>query len=204
MQEYTLEAIEWTQYWAEECTKDKTSVLMIGDSISVGYRSEVNRLLSDSMSIAAYSTSKAIDNPWFEEELSIVVRQHNFNYDTVTLNNGLHGFHLTTEAYEAGMRALIKTVQNLLPFSKLYLVLSTPITENGNPDILSDKNHIVIERNAAVTRIAAELHLPVIDLYNAVLGKAVLSNGDGYHYNEEGYQVLAAEIARAVDRKRFG
>lgn len=198
MNNYTLEHIEWTQYWAEECTSDKHRVLMIGDSISVGYRSEVNRQLPDTLSIAAHSTSKAVDNPWFTEEIAMNIRQHAFAYDIVTFNNGLHGFHLNAAEYEAGMRAAADALRKLLPEAKLYLVLSTPITENGKPDTLSEKNGIVTERNAVVTRIAEELGLPVIDLYSTVLGKAELRSADGYHYNGEGYRILAEEIVRNI------
>lgn len=198
MKDYTLENIEWTQYWTEDTQSGKHKVLMIGDSISVGYRSEVNKLLGDDLSITAYSTSKAVDNPWFAKELALNIEQHDFSYDIVTLNNGLHGFHLSTEAYEAGMRSLIGAVQALLPAAKLYLVLSTPITEYEKPDTLSEKNQAVIERNEAVLRLADELGLPVIDLYSAVLGNAEVKSTDGYHYNGAGYQLLAAEIVRTI------
>lgn len=198
MKDYTLENIEWTQYWTEDSESGKHRVLMIGDSISVGYRSEVNKLLGDDLSITAYSTSKAVDNPWFAEELAVNIRQHAFTYDIVTLNNGLHGFHLSTEAYEAGMRSLIGAVQSMLPEAKLYLVLSTPITEYEKTDMLSEKNQVVTARNEVVVRLAGELGLPVIDLYSAVLGKAEVRSTDGYHYNGAGYQLLAAEIVRAI------
>ena len=198
MKDYTLENIEWTQYWTEDSESGKHRVLMIGDSISVGYRSEVNKLLGDDLSITAYSTSKAVDNPWFAEELAVNIRQHAFTYDIVTLNSGIHGFHLSTEAYEAGMRSLIGAVQSLLPEAKLYLVLSTPITEYEKTDTLSEKNQVVTARNEVVIRLAGELGLPVIDLYSAVLGKAEVRSTDGYHYNGAGYQLLAAEIVRAI------
>lgn len=198
MNDYTLENIEWTQYWTEDTQSGKHKVLMIGDSISVGYRSEVNKLLGDDMSITAYSTSKAVDNPWFAKELALNIEQHAFSYDIITLNNGLHGFHLSTEAYEAGMRDLISAVQSLLPASKLYLVLSTPITEYEKTDMLSEKNQLVVARNEVVLRLANELGLPVIDLYSAVLGNTEVRSADGYHYNGAGYQLLAAEIVRTI------
>lgn len=198
MKNYTLENVEWTQYWTEEAESGKRRVLMIGDSISVGYRSEVNRLLDDDVSITAYSTSKAVDNPWFAAELEMNVRQHDFTYDIVTLNNGLHGFHLSLEGYEAGMRALIAKVQSLLPQAKLYLVLSTPVTEYQKPEVLAEKNQIVLARNETVRRLAEELALPTIDLYDVVCGKPELSAGDGYHYNGEGYRALAEAIVGAI------
>lgn len=198
MKNYTLEDIEWTQYWSEESESGKHKVLLIGDSISVGYRSEVNRLLDDDVSVAAYSTSKAVDNPWFAAELEMNVRQHDFKYDIVTLNNGLHGFHLSLEGYEAGMRALIAKVQSLLPQAKLYLVLSTPVTEYQKPEVLAEKNRIALERNETVRRLAAEFALPVIDLYSVVVGKPELSAGDGYHYNSKGYHALAEAIVGAI------
>jgi len=200
MKNYTLENIEWTQYWTEDAESGKNKVLMIGDSISAGYRSIVNELLDDSLSITAYSTSKAVDNPWFTSELELNVKQGGFNYSIVTLNNGLHGFHLNTEEYEKGMRRLISAVQAILPDAKLYLVLSTPITKYAERDKLDEKNQTVIERNNVVLRIAEELNLPVIDLYSTVLGEAELREDDGYHYNHAGYRKIAAKIVEDISK----
>lgn len=200
MKNYTLENIEWTQYWTEDAESGKSKVLMIGDSISAGYRSIVNELLDDSLSITAYSTSKAVDNPWFTSELELNVKQGGFNYSIVTLNNGLHGFHLNTAEYEKGMRRLISAVQAILPDAKLYLVLSTPITKYAERDKLDEKNQTVIERNNVVLRIADELNLPVIDLYSTVLGEAELREDDGYHYNHAGYKKIAAKIVEEISK----
>jgi lysophospholipase L1-like esterase len=80
----------------------------------------------------------------------------------------------------------------------LVLALSTPITKNGETDVLAEQNAAVLEKNEAVLRIAKKYGLPVHDLYAAVVGKAHLRSADGYHYNAEGYEILGGLVAEGI------
>ena len=88
-----LEEIEWTQYWVEDTRRDKKRVLLIGDSISVGYRSEVHKRLNGEAYVTAISTSKALDNPVLIREIDFYARAEDFEYEAIQFNNGLHGDH---------------------------------------------------------------------------------------------------------------
>ena len=47
-----LERIEWTNYWRED-SQGKERVLLIGDSITAGYRSIVHKLLDGKLCVSA-------------------------------------------------------------------------------------------------------------------------------------------------------
>ena len=189
-----LEEIEWTQYWAEDTRRDKKRVLLIGDSISVGYRSEVHKLLNGDAYVSAISTSKGIDNPNLIREIDFYAHAEEFEYEAIHFNNGLHGFHLDDEGYREGYERVIAYFHEQYPSVKLILALSTPVTVVGDAGTFSDENDIVLRRNRIVCELAEKYGLEVNDLYACVAGRAELSAGDGYHYKAEGYQVLSKQI----------
>ena len=193
-----LERIEWTNTWREDCTHGAPRVLLIGDSITNGYKSVVHRHLAGRAGVTAYATSKAIDNPFLWEELLLLMKQEDMQYAAIQVNNGLHFGGLSVEEYEKCYTELVKKLRTAFPTTPIVLALSTPITQNGDPETYADSNAAVLEKNAAVVRIAEKFALPVHDLYTAVAGKANLRSTDGYHYNGEGYEVLGSLVADGI------
>ena len=59
-------------------------------------------------------------------------------------------------------------------------------------------NGKVVERNAAVKRIAARHGLAVNDLYTPLLSLSSLRSDDGYHYREEGYRLIGKLYEKAL------
>ncbi len=191
------EKIEWTNTWVEEQgRRDRRRILLIGDSIANGARAEAKKALGEEILLDALTTSHALDDPAFRTELDYFLSKN--CYDVIHFNNGLHGFHLEEEEYEA---LYAETAEHLLescPGSRLILALSTPITRPGHPEEIDGKNKVVLARNEAVRRIAERFSLPVNDLYGEVAGRAEIRSADGYHYNEEGWAVIGKAVARAV------
>ena len=94
------EYIEWDNAWMEQTTNQNARrILYIGDSITVGTRGVVNSMAGGAVVFDNYGTSKALDNPYFFESLSLFAAQQP-RRDAVFFNNGLHGWHLTEEQYE--------------------------------------------------------------------------------------------------------
>ena len=194
----TLERIEWTNTWREDCTNGAPRVLLIGDSITNGYKSVVHRLLQGRAGVTAFATSKAIDNPFLWEEILLLAKQENMEYAAIQVNNGLHFGGLSVEEYEKCYTDLLEKILAAFPRTPVALALSTPITENGNVEALAASNAAVVEKNAAVLRIAEKYNLPVHDLYGVVLNKAQWRSADGYHYNAEGYEALGRAVADGI------
>lgn len=193
-----LEPIEWTQYWAENTGKDKPRVLLIGDSISVGYRSHVQAEILDTHYITAISTSKALDHPAYIRELLFFAEQENYAYPIIHFNNGLHGFHLNAEDYGRHYRKVLSALRQAYPESEIVLALSTPITKDDDHTVFDPAlNEIVRQRNEVVRAIAAEAGMKTDDLYSVSAAHPEYRDGvnDGYHYNADGYRAFAKVIA---------
>ena len=195
---HQLEQIEWVQYWAEDCTKKMPHVLLIGDSISVGYRSPVLARIGDRYGITVISTSKALDNPHFCSEIKALAEAEGFAHPIVHFNNGLHGFQLSEEVYRQEYRDAVLYLRALYPESRMILATSTPVTENGDPTTYAPQNERVLARNIIVKELAEELGLEVNDLYPVVDGDPAIRTPDGYHYDERGYERLADQIAGII------
>ena len=69
------------------------------------------------------------------------------------------------------------------------------MTENGRRDVPAPLNERVLARNRIARELAEEKGLFYNDLYALVEGKPELRSDDGFHYNGEGYEVLADGLA---------
>lgn len=195
----TLETIEWTQYWAENCREDTPRLLMIGDSISVGYRHAVFERLHGRLGAVTISTSKAADNTSFLREIRFIASEEGFRYPVIHFNNGLHGGHLSTEAYAEACEKAVRFLRENFPEAKLILALSTPLTRGPENAAEAEENETVLRRNEKLRQLAEKYSLPVDDLYAAAAGHPEYKAPDGCHFNETGYAVLADAVVRSVE-----
>lgn len=196
-----LERYEWCDFWWEEAaSQDKKRVLIIGDSITRGYRPYVNKLLQDFAYVDMLATSKAVDNPCLLRELDYILNHRgDFAYQVVHINNGLHGFHLSAADYEDHYDRVIGYLLERSQGAKAVVALTTPKTKEGDPAQLDAAiNDRVIERNKAAERLAAKYHLELNDLHTPMLGKSEYRVADGYHYNSLGEQAQAGIVADKV------
>ncbi len=196
--EQVLETYEWDNIWWEHAS-DTTQkrALIIGDSISCGYRGRVNALLAGEIYVDGFGSSKAVDNPYFERSLALCVEQSGCSL--MLFNNGLHGWHLSAEEYETHYRELVKALVERYPDKKLVLMLTTPMRKNGNlsePD--EERNRLIGARNAAARRVAKEFHLDVLDLYEVLADKDGSLWMDPCHLCADGYEMLAKLVTDCI------
>lgn len=193
-----LENIEWTNTWRENATEGTPRVLLIGDSITVGYRSIVNRNLEGALRVTAFATSKSIANPYLVEEIALLGKQEGNAYQVVQFNNGLHGGGLTDAEYAALYEEVLYKTVALFPQARFQLALSTPVSVNGDTASYGERNDQVIRWNDCVRKIGEKTGFPVVDLYSIVYGNKDIRTADGYHYTRDGYELLGRAVADAI------
>lgn len=186
-----FETFEWDNTWIEHADEpDRKRVLYIGDSISCGTRHTATGLTGGDILFDGFGTSKALDNPYFKDALTIFARQEG-QRSAVLFNNGLHGFHLDDEtAYKAHYEQMAQYLVTEFAGTPVFLVLTTHVADNA-------QNRRVILRNRAAEEIAKNYGLPVIDLY-AVSEPIADQLTDGVHFTAAGYQALAGKIIEAL------
>lgn len=185
-----LEDIEWDDIWWER-TGDagKPRVLYIGDSISRDIRPRMARLAGGEILFDGYATSKAVDNPFFIEGVSLFARQEKAR-SLVLFNNGLHGFHLHDRGtYRSAYEDLLRRLGDVFSGTRMAVVLTTAMGDM--------RNERVIARNESAAAAAGKCGLPVIDLYAPSFAICDMHR-DPYHFAPEGGEILAGHLLGAV------
>jgi hypothetical protein len=191
------ERYEWSNIWWD-CANDRSlpRVLLIGDSISCGYSAGVTRLLEGRYHVDRLGTSRSINDPVLAKETVMMLQE--YPYVAVHFNNGLHGFHLDAAQYAAALATWVGLIREHGTGAALIWASSTPITENGAPEKLSGGNQTVLARNEAAAAVMQTQGIATNDLYSVVIDRPQLRSADGYHYNGDGYDLLAQAVAEAV------
>jgi len=189
-----LETYEWDNLWWEYAndTTKKDRILLIGDSISCGYRGLVNKELKGKIYADGLGTSKALDNPSFFPLISYVTSQQQ-NCRLIQFNNGLHGWHLSIEEYKEYYQKMVSFLRESYSDKILILALTTPARNSKDLLKLDARNDEVILRNQAVLEIAKTNNLPVNDMYAPLIDHPEYFTPDGIHLTTEGYQLLAKQ-----------
>jgi lysophospholipase L1-like esterase len=193
-----LEKYEWSDMWWDEPDQDGRRVLLVGDSITRGYRNHLKELAGDSFYLDMFATSRAPDNSAYLRELTAML-SNDLNYTIVHLNNGLHGFHQTVETYAAYYEKIIGFFQREAGNAAIILTLTTPVTKPDVPEEYGERNGIVKERNRAVRRLAEKYKLGLDDLYAAADDGGAAKANDGVHFTDDGYRILARQVLRVLN-----
>ena len=191
------EASEWCNIWVSHADKsDLPRALMIGDSISVGYFSDVEKQLSGKAYAARLSTSRCVGDPVLLAEVALVLGGASF--DVIHINNGLHGVGLVSEKeYAEFLPQFIEHIRRLAPRAKLVWASSTPWRVKGTPDTFDPKNENVLARNRSAAGVLAAQGIPINDLYS--LGAEHPEYfADAVHYNAAGKAAQGALVAKAI------
>jgi len=197
---YTLEQQEWSNFWWESARdREKPRVLLIGDSITNGYRHTINKALNGEILANIWATSKALYHPDYIKELEFMWQQNKYTYDLVHFNNGLHGWHLNDEDYEKLYERVVLYISQKHPDSKIALALSTPVCIPGSGMKIDPiKNGIIQRRNNIVRKISDKYRFPVNDLYSLMWERNEYRCDDGFHFNQSGSVYLGNAVAEFI------
>jgi len=187
-----LETYEWDHVWLDHATTEGTPrVLYVGDSISCATRRVATAVAENTILFDGFGTSKALDNPYFADALSLFAKQEG-ERRVVMFNNGLHGWHLEDETeYAEGYERMIQFLLKEFEGTPVVLLLTTHVTN-------AERDQRVMARNRVVSALAEKYHLPVVDLYSLTLKHEDLLSPDGVHFTKPGYQVIADELIKTV------
>lgn len=197
-----LEQYEWLHLWWEEAAKnDLPRILLIGDSITNAFHPYVKNNFRGEAYVDKLATSKSIDNPSLIMEIDYMLKHGKEDpYKIIHFNNGLHGWHLSSEEYRKHYDQVIQHLK-VLSTAVIVLALTTPVSVKGVPwETDPIMNNKVQERNRSVSELALQYGLVTNDLYSPMLNRSDLradNVNDTYHFNENGHK-LHADFVTAV------
>jgi acyl-CoA thioesterase-1 len=176
-------------------------VLLIGDSISIGYTQPVRELLKDKANVHRIPAN---GGPTKNGLANIDKWLGNGHWDVIHFNWGIHDLkfmpdgkrQVEPEDYEKNLQTLVGKLK--ASGAKLVWATTTPIPEGElNPPRTFGK---VPEYNEIALRIMKENGVAIDDLNTAITPHlSEMQNPKDVHYKPEGYALLAKQVAGSIE-----
>lgn len=183
-------------------------VVLIGDSIRMGYEATVRSALEGAAEIwtPGQENGGTSRNVLARLEEWVVGQRP----DIVHVNAGLHdlardpgqpGPRVELAEYPSNVRAILKGIRERTK-ARVVWALSTPVNQQWHHQDRGFDRHEadVTAYNAAAAGVCRELGVPVNDLYGLVMaaGRDQLLQKDGVHFKPEGYALLGCGVANVI------
>ncbi len=185
-------------------------VVLIGDSIRLGYAPVVARLLSGKAAVVSVEANGGDSGNVLRNLEEWVIRE---KPDIVHLNAGLHDlkvsrqereYQVPIDQYEANLRKIVQIISKETTAS-LVFASTTPILDERHSlrgEAFDRFEGDVGRYNEVALKCMKELGVPVDDLHWIVEkgGAAKLLGADGTHCTPEGYELLGQAVADCISR----
>jgi lysophospholipase L1-like esterase len=188
-------------------TARRPSVILLGDSIRMGYQPYVRQELGDTFDVSGPAENCATSRNLLANLDRWALAS---SASIIHLNAGLHDLRydpgqdapvISIGEYEANVRAILGRLRERTD-ARLIWATTTPVHEKLHEEhkLSRRRESDVASYNAIATAIARELGVEVDDLCAAVLahGADALWSQDGVHFTESGSRFLGAQVARAI------
>jgi lysophospholipase L1-like esterase len=175
-------------------------VLLIGDSISMGYTVPVQKLLEGKANVHRIPTN---GGPTTNGTAHIKQWLGDSKWDVIHFNWGLHDIKImpdgtrqvSPEDYEKNLRSLVATLKST--GAKLIWCSTTPVSEGTTGPVRTNDN--VLAYNAIAKKIMDENGIQTDDLYAFALPQlSTIQLPKNVHYNAAGYSTLAEQVVKAI------
>ena len=192
------ESIEWCDIWISHANETNLPrVLLIGDSITRDYYSGVEKHLEGKAYVARLATSRFVSDPVLLQEIAVVL--DNTKFDVIHFNNGMHGWQHSEGEYQSAFPGLLKTIRAHAPKAKLICATTTPLKESKPADSLAASDERIGERNRIAIECVRGKDVVVDDL-NAPMRGHPEYHSDNVHFNNQGIDIQARQVAAQIDR----
>ena len=178
-------------------------VLVIGDSISIGYTPAVTTLLAGKADVKHHAGNAAHTNngvakldEWLGTEKWKVITFNFGLHDLKIMENGLHQVGVTE--YEKNLDAIAARLRKT--GARLLYVTTTPVPEA----IVSPQRNPgdVFLFNEAALRVMTKHKIQVVDLYGFAKPRLTeIQRKANVHFTKEGSAALADVVAKAIEEQ---
>jgi lysophospholipase L1-like esterase len=177
-------------------------VLLIGDSISIGYTLATRKLLEGKANVHRIPSN---GGPTKNGVANIAKWLGTSKWDVIHFNWGIHDLKFMPDGkrqvepadYEANLRSLVATLKKT--GAKLIWATTTPIPEGELTP--SRKFGQVKEYNEIAAKVMAENGVAVDDLNTHITPQlATLQNPHDVHYSAAGSEFLAQQVAESISK----
>ncbi|HEV2693456.1 MAG TPA: SGNH/GDSL hydrolase family protein [Verrucomicrobiae bacterium] len=196
-----LESIEWCDIWISHANETNLPrVLLIGDSITRAYYPEVEKRLAGKAYVGRLSSSAFISDPALNRQIKMML--HEYHFDIIHFNNGMHGWQHSEAEYEAAFPGLLATIKAGAPDAKLIWANTTMLKESPHlppGDQTQATDDRVAARNAIALKYVQAAGIDVDDLSPIGPGHPEY-HSDNVHFNDQGIALQAAQVAGHIEK----
>lgn len=168
-------------------------VLLIGDSISRGYTVPTRRQLAGKVNLHR-APANCGPTTYGLEHLDVWLGED--KWDLIHFNFGIHDVNrrFTPEQYAEALEQVVARLQKSGGGAKLVWASSTPL---GSSDY---HQKAIVQFNAIAADIMAKHHIPIDDLYTAILPHVAdwQNPKDKCHYGAPGYDFLGEVVSKKI------
>jgi lysophospholipase L1-like esterase/dienelactone hydrolase len=191
-----------------EGKKDLPRVVLIGDSIRMGYAPLVAKKLEGKAVVISAKDNGGDSGNVLKNLDEWVIKQ---KPDIVHFNAGLHDlkvdkktkkFQVEPGQYEKNLKEIVTRLRKETRASLIFAT-TTPILDERHAKRKADFDRTqehVLQYNKVAIALMTQHDVPVNGLHGLVSGKGFLMETDGTHFTEEGYGVLADAVVDCVLR----
>ena len=175
------------------------SVLLIGNSISNGYKGYVAKELPGFRVIAWVNPYHLKSEHLFDDLIKVLKSE---KWDVIHFNIGLHGWtegRIPEGMYQPLLQSYVDTLKRYAPDSKLVWATITPITNKEKPYTTNiELNPIIVDRNLIAGIVMKNNDISVNDLNTLCLLNMQLARGDRFHWTAPMYRMMAIQVAEKI------
>ncbi|MDE7432750.1 MAG: SGNH/GDSL hydrolase family protein [Lachnospiraceae bacterium] len=195
------ESIEWQNIWWEQANNpDIDRIALLGDSVTRGYRSRLNKQLGGKCVVDLCASSSQITDSLLWKEYKFFLDCNEWKYNKIVLHaGGQHGHEIRcceSEVYSGLFKSSYKDlIEKLILYcSDILVVSSTPCVEKTNLTKWDTYRNKELEKRNQLTKEAAEeLKLIYIDIWTPLI-EADYEYSDYIHVKEEGNGFIAGYL----------
>lgn len=185
------EGTEWSNMWWNNATStDLPRVLLIGDSITNGYQSNVTAHLKGAAYVGYWASSKCVSDPSYLKALDFVLGE--YRYDVIHFNNGLHSLDTNRDEWVAGLRAALAMLRERGQGAKVIWATCTPLKD---PALTAKAEQL----NTLAGPVVKEFGYVVDDLF-ALMDPQDRNTvwSDTFHYHDAGREMQGKQVAATI------
>ena len=186
---------------------DKPSVILIGDSICMGYRPRVKQRLLEKVNILGIVGNGGDSGRVLENLDEWMI---NRDADLIHFNCGLHDLKFERDSkdyqqpitvYETNLRKIVERLRDESE-ARLIWAATTPVIDERHNTVKGFDRYLrdVKAYNRIAAAIMTEAGISIDDLCSAIQNDDVEAclGGDGVHMTERGNGILADTVSRSV------
>jgi acyl-CoA thioesterase-1 len=177
-------------------------VLLIGDSISIGYTLQVRELLKGKANVHRIPVNGGATEVGLANMKEWLGNGH---WDVIHFNFGLHDakhmseteFRASREQYAANLQKLV--TQMKATHAKLIFATTTPVPKDGklSPTRVFDN---IPARNDVAIKVMKQNGVAIDDLYTVVLPvRDQVGRDNDVHFQPAGYELIAKAVAGSIE-----